>query len=86
MNTLKTLAMTFAIALGTFGSLSLQAAEELPREGTEMEHMMGGNNNGMMGMMDQMNKMMKNCNTMMQMMMEKQHGGTEGTAASMNDN
>lgn len=83
MNTLKTLAITFAIVLGSFGSLSLQAAEELPQEGSRMGQMMG--DNGMMGMMEQMNTMMKNCNTMMQMMMDKQHGEAEGAESSMNN-
>jgi hypothetical protein len=70
---LKIFAITSALLVGSLGTLTLQAhpgSEGMKQEGSMMGQGMMGHG-GMMEHMKKMEKMMENCNKMMQTMMEK---------------
>lgn len=71
-----------ALGLALFAGIAAASAEPAttptpPDKGT-MGGMMQGQGDGMMPMMQEMSKMMGNCNKMMQTMMDRQNQGGSG--------
>lgn len=72
---IKALAIASAFAAGLAAATALQAQDSPKQPGNTM---MQGGGMGMMGMMGQMNRMMGNCNRMMERAMQDDNDKTPG--------